>query len=155
MTATFPPRRIRRRRTLLLASLVAVVAAATTALDGRPAAAVPLPVNLLGFQDGLYMPIDDVVLGDAGDASVVANGNLAVTWAGSNLRPTLDEDDALTEFDSDLGLRGALTLELAAETTGDLDGTLEVLTVPLAEFPAGPVTVIPYLGIDVQFTNYR
>jgi hypothetical protein len=137
----------------VLASLVAVVAA-TTAVGAQPAAAVPLPLNVDGFQDGLYMPIDDVVLGESGDASVVANGNLAVTWAGTGLRPTLDEDGALTEFDSDLGLRGALTLELAAETAGDLDGTLEVLTVPLAEFPAGPVTVIPYLGIDVQFSGH-
>jgi hypothetical protein len=152
MPTTTSPRR-RTRRTFVLASLVAVVAA-TTAVDARPAAAVPLPVNIEGFQDGLYMPIDDVVLGDAGDASVVANGNLAVTWAGANLEPTFDEDGRLTEFDSDLGLRGALTLELAAQTAGDLDGTLEVLTVPLTEFPAGPVTVIPYLGIDVQFSGH-
>ncbi len=151
-TTTSPGRRVRRRRALVLTSLVAVVAA-TTAVDAQPAAAVPLPVNIEGFQDGLYVPIDDVVLGESGDASVVANGNLAVTWAGTDLRPTL-EDDALTEFDSDLGLRGALTLELAAETSGDLDGILEVLSVPVGEFPAGPVTVIPYLGIDVQFSGH-
>ena len=146
-------RRRRRRATLTVASLVAVVAV-TTAVDAQPAGAVPLPVNIDGFQDGFYVPIDDVVLGDAGDASVVANGNLAVTWAGSTLEPTFNEDDALTEFDSDLGLRGALTVELAAETTGDLDGSLEVLTVPLTPFEAGPVIVTPYLGIDVQFAGH-
>ena len=146
-------RRRRRRATLTVASLVAVVAV-TTAVDAQPAGAVPLPVNIDGFQDGFYVPIDDVVLGDAGDASVVANGNLAVTWAGSTLEPTFNEDDALTEFDSDLGLRGALTLELAADTTGDLDGSLEVLTVPLTPFEAGPVIVTPYLGIDVQFAGH-
>ena len=139
----------RRRATLTVASLVAVVAV-TTAVDAQPAGAVPLPVNIDGFQDCFYVPIDDVVLGDSGDASVVANGNLSVTWAGSTLEPTFNEDDALTEFDSDLGLRGALTLELAAETTGDLDGSLEVLTVPLTPFEAGPVIVTPYLGIDVR-----
>jgi hypothetical protein len=138
----------------VLASLAAVVAAATTAVGARPAAATPLPVNVEGFQDGLYMPIDDLVLGEAGDASVVANGNLSVTWAGSSLAPTVDEEGTLTEFDSDLGLRGALTLELAAETTGALDGILEVLTVPLTEFLAGPVTVIPYLDIDVLFAGH-
>ena len=146
-------RRRRRRATLTVASLVAVVAV-TTAVDAQPAGAVLLPVNIDGFQDGFYVPIDDVVLGDAGDASVVANGNLAVTWAGSRLEPTFNEDDALTEFDSDLGLRGALTLELAAETTGDLDGSLEVLTVPLTPFEAGPVIVTPYLGIDVRFAGH-
>ena len=86
-------RRRRRRATLTVASLVAVVAV-TTAVDAQPAGAVPLPVNIDGFQDGFYVPIDDVVLGDAGDASVVANGNLAVTWAGSTLEPTFNEDDA-------------------------------------------------------------
>ena len=146
-------RRHRRQATLTVASLVAVVAV-TTAVDAQPAAAVELPVNIDGFQDGFYVPIDDVVLGDAGDASVVANGNLAVTWVGSRLEPTFNEDDALTEFDSDLGLRGALTLELAADTTGDLDGSLEVLTVPLTPFEAGPVIVTPYLGIDVRFAGH-
>ena len=67
-------------------------------------------MNIGGFQDSLYMPIDDVVLGDSGDATVVANGNLAVTWAGSTLDPSFDEDDVLTDFDSDLGLRGASPL---------------------------------------------
>jgi hypothetical protein len=64
-----------------------------------------------------------------------------------------DADDQLDSFDADVGLRGAVTLELAAETAGDVGGTLEVLTLPLAEIKIGPVIVTPYLGVDVRFDN--
>ena len=54
---------------------------------------------------------------------------------------------------SDLGLRGAITLDLSASTAGDVDDTLEVLTVPLAQFAAGPATVTPYLGVNVHVSG--
>ena len=140
--------------TLALAPLLAM-GATMAAVESSPASALgALPVDVGTFQDGAYVPIDDVVLGEAGDARVVANGNLALTWAGTDIAPTFDENQQLVAFDSDLGLRGALTLELAAETAGDLEGTLEVLTLPLAEFQAGPASVIPYLGVDVRFSGH-
>jgi len=58
----------------------------------------------------------------ATDASVVANGNVALTWAGSTFEGAVDVHDELESFQSDIGLRGSVTLELAAETAGDLGG---------------------------------
>ena len=66
-----------RRGTIAVVSLVAVAAAAT-AVDARPAAAlVDLPLNIGGFREGVYVPIDDQLLGQPGGASIVANGNLS------------------------------------------------------------------------------
>ena len=46
---------------------------------------------------------------------------------GLHFAGTVDEADQLASFDSDVGLRGAITLELAAETGGDVGGTLELV----------------------------
>lgn len=148
--------RLRPRRALLaLLPLVALTAAATAAVDAQPAAAlVDLPFPAGGFRDGVYVPIDEQVLGDgSGGAQVVANGNLAVTWAGSDFAATFDENDELERIDTDLGLHGAITLELSAETAGGLEDTLEVLTVPLTQFVVGPLTVTPYLGVNVRISG--
>ena len=64
---------LNRRAAVAFASLVTVVAA-TTVIDAQPAAAVELPVNIIGFQDGVYVPVDNVVLGDAGDATARSVG---------------------------------------------------------------------------------
>jgi hypothetical protein len=138
----------------VVAATLAIGAALAVGDPRSAAASADLPVGVGAFEDGVYVPIDDLVLGDTGDASVVANGNLALTWDGTDIAPTFDDEDQLVEFDADLGLRGALTLELAAETDGHLDGLLQVLTVPLAQFQAGPATVTPYLGVDVRFSGH-
>ena len=144
-----------KRAALALVPLVTLAAAATAAVDAQPAAAlVDLPLPTGGFQDGVYVPIDEQVLGDgSGGAQVVANGNLSVTWAGSDFAATFDENDELERIDTDLGLRGAITLELSAETAGGLEDTLEVLTVPLTQFVVGPLTVTPYLGVNLRISG--
>ena len=47
------------------------------------------------------MPLDELVLGESGGAAVVANGNLSLTWAGSEFEPELSEDEELEELDSE------------------------------------------------------
>jgi len=50
----------------------------------QPRAAVDRVIDLpppgVGFQSGVYVPLNDVVLGDTGGAQAVLNGNLAVSW---------------------------------------------------------------------------
>jgi hypothetical protein len=98
------------------------------------------------------VPINDIDLTGTSGASVLANGNLALTWAGSRLDPIVEADE-LESLESDLGLRGAITLDLSANTAGDVDDTLEVLTLPLTQFAAGPATVTPYLGVNVRISG--
>ena len=149
---TTSPRRT--RAALALATIVAVAATSSAGVDGTASALdVPTP-SITGFHDGVYVPIDDLLVGEQGDASVVANGDLAVTWAGSHFEGTVDSDEQLASFGSDVGLRGAMTLELAAATGGDVGGTLELLSVPLSAFEVGPAVVTPYLGVDVRFSGH-
>lgn len=123
-------------------------------LGASPAAAGPLPLPAGGFHDGFYVPIDNLPIGEPGDASVVANGNVALTWAGSTFEGTLDENDELESFESDIGLSGAITLELAAETAGDLGGTLELATLGLPPFEIGTVIVTPYIGVNLRLSGH-
>jgi hypothetical protein len=140
-----------RRRHAWVVATAAMIAAVPIGAD--PAAAEPLPVPVGGFQDGIYVPINDIDLTGSGGASVMANGNLALTWAGSRLDPEVAADE-LESLRSDLGLRGAVTLDLSASTAGDVDDTLEVLTLPLAQFSAGPATVTPFLGVNMHFSGH-
>ena len=140
-----------RTRSGRAAVALACVLGAVAAADTTPviaAAALPVPVG--GFHDGVYVPIDDVPLGDSG---VVANGNLALSWAGSQFEANLDDENQLASSRSDVGLRGAVTLELAAEASTDFDETLEILTLPLTPFEAGPLTITPYLGVTVRISG--
>ena len=82
------------RRTYRAAALVSTVAVAiaSAAVGGEPAQALdPLPLPGAGFHEGVYVPLDDVPVGEQGDAAVVANGNLALTWAGSHFEGTVDK----------------------------------------------------------------
>ena len=57
----------RRRAAFAVATLVASAIAATTVGPQPAAALVELPMNVGGFQDGVYVPIDDMVLGESGE----------------------------------------------------------------------------------------
>lgn len=152
---TTSPRRTRRAPAFAsIVAIVAIAVASAVAEDGTASALdVPTP-GITGFHEGVYVPIDDLPVGDQGDASVLANGNLALTWAGSQFEGTVDADEQLASFDSDVGLRGAVTLELAAATAGDVGGTLELVSVPLTPFEVGPAVVTPYLGVDLRFAGH-
>lgn len=81
-----------RTRALVAFATIAAFGASSAVVQPRSASALdPLPPPAAaGFHDGVYVPIDDVLIAEQGNATVVANGNLALTWAGSNLpgRPT-------------------------------------------------------------------
>ncbi|HYN32173.1 MAG TPA: hypothetical protein VES40_06085 [Ilumatobacteraceae bacterium] len=141
--------RPRRRHTLIIATASLL---ATTQLGGGPAAAEPLAITIGGFRDGIYVPINDLDVTGPGDASVLANGNLAVTWAGSQFDATVDGEN-LQSLQTDLGLQGAVTLDLSARTAGDIDDVVEIVTTPLAQFAAGPVTVTPHLGVNMRISG--
>ena len=144
----------RTRAAVALATIVAVAATSSAGVPGTASALDVPPPSITGFHEGVYVPIDDLLVGEQGDASVVANGDLAVTWAGSHFEGTVDSDELLESFDSDVGLRGAMTLELAATTGGDVGGTLELVSVPLTAFEVGPAVVTPYLGVNVRFSGH-
>ncbi len=143
-----------RRRARSTIAVTSIIAIATTSLGFAPAGAQEVPSTTGSeFEQGFYVPFDNLPIADQGAASVVANGNLAVSWSGSQFDGALDTDDQLDSFDSAVGLRGALTLELAAETAGAVGGVLELLSVPLGAFTTGPATVTPYLGVNVRFSG--
>ena len=81
-------------------------------------------MDVEGFQDGVYV-----------------------------LTPEVDEDGEFASLESDLGLHGAVALDLRASGSGEFDELLEVLEVPLGSFPAGPAEVTPYLGINVRISG--
>ena len=117
----------------------------------RVAASVALPAPDEGFQNGFYVPFNDLVLGNIDDAQVVANGNLAVSWAGSTFDGTLEANDELDTFEAGVGLSGAVTIELGVEAAGDLSGTLQLATIPLPPFGIGPsIEVSPYAQVRLR-----
>jgi hypothetical protein len=97
------------------------------------------------------VPINDLRLGGANDAQVVANGNVSLSWAASTFEGTLDTADELDDFDAKVGLHGAMTIELAVESSGDLAGSLRLATIALPTFPAGPsIDVSPYVQVNLR-----
>ena len=67
-------------------------------------------MDVEGFQDGVYV-----------------------------LTPEVGEDGEFASLESDLGLHGAVVLDLRASASGEFDELLEVLEVPLGSFrPARP-----------------
>ena len=134
-------------------TVVALVGASTMSLVVDVPRAVAQDPPPGGFHSGLYVPIDELPLGDPGDAVVTANGNLALTWADSDFGGTVVEGE-LESFDAGLDLRGALTLELSAATGGDLGGEFPIATVPVGVIDAGPFQVIPYVGVVVRLDGH-
>jgi hypothetical protein len=115
------------------------------------------PLPLEGFLKGKYVAIDDVDLGDIdlgglGDGTLRANGNVAVTFDGSNL--DLDVVDGVTHFAGEFDVTSAVTLELRAETSGEIaySNVLAFTELPAVTF--GSVTVIPtvHVALDVYGT---
>ena len=87
------PRRTRAALALAAIVAVAVTSSAGVGTDATSALEVPTP-GITGFHEGVYVPIDDLLVGEQGDASIVANGDLAVTWAGSHFEGTVDGDES-------------------------------------------------------------
>jgi hypothetical protein len=107
-----------------------------------------------GFWMGIYHPLNNVVLAERDGIQLVANGNLALSFADSNFEGTLDANNELDTFRAQVGLHGALTMEVAVEGSGDLDSVLDLSTIPLPSFDVSPaVTVTPYVQMRLLLTG--
>jgi hypothetical protein len=99
-----------------------------------------------GFWMGIYHPINNVVLAEREGIRLVANGNLALSFAETDFEGTLDANNELDTFRAKVGLDGAMTMEVAVEGSGELDSELPLATIPLPPVPvSGVVTVTPYV----------
>ena len=75
----------RRRRAALAVATLVVSGMVATTIGPRPVAAlVNLPMNVDGFQDGVYVPIDDVLLGGSGGAP----SSPTATWPSRGRAPS-------------------------------------------------------------------
>jgi hypothetical protein len=101
-------------------------------------------VPYTGFEQGFYLPVNDLLLVDQAGIQVVANGNVALSFAGSQFEGTLDGNDELDDFRADVGMNGAITLEISVEGAGDLTSELPLFTLRLPQVTFGPVTVTPF-----------
>ncbi len=143
----------RSRRTVAAVGAVLTTLPLSLLSGAVPAAADPLPPPIGGFASGVYIPLNDWPVSGAGSGALLLNGNLSLTWADTSLEPTVDEQGQLTELETALGLRGAVTLDLRAETSGDIEETFELLTVPVGSFPAGPAQITSYLGLNLRISG--
>lgn len=128
-----------------------------TATTSEPAGAAatlvePLPAPTGGFASGVYLPLNDLAV-SGGSGELLLNGNLSLTWADTAMAPTVDEDGELTALRTELGLRGAVTLDLHAATGGDFEETFELVTVPVGTFVAGPARITVYLGLNLRISG--
>jgi hypothetical protein len=97
-----------------------------------------------GFEQGFYLPINDLLLVDQAGIQVTANGNVALSFAGSSFDGTLDVNDELDDYTADVAMNGAITLELFVEGAGALTSELDLFTLRLPQVTFGPVTVTPF-----------
>lgn len=125
---------------------VAPVEAAPPAMSER--FDIPTP-NVSSFQSGFYLPLNDVPLGKPNGAQLLANGNVAVSWADSSFAGEVDQNGVLVDFDAGIGLNGAVTLEFAVDQGGDLSSTMQLATIPLPPLTFGDVVVTPWARVKV------
>ena len=143
----------RSRRTVVAVGAVLTAMPLSLLSGAVPAVADPLPVPTGGFASGVYLPLNDWPVAGSGSGALLLNGNLSLTWADTTMNPTVDEQGHLTALDTELGLRGAVTLDVRAESSGDIQETFELVTVPLGSFPAGPAQITTYLGLNLRISG--
>ncbi|MEQ1501797.1 MAG: hypothetical protein ABMB14_06180 [Myxococcota bacterium] len=103
-----------------------------------------------GFGTGLYLPFDDLALGHPLGASMVANGDFALSWADATFDGAVDGNGDLDLYEAEVGLSGALALELAVDGGGQITQTLHLATLALPPVQLGAVEVTPYAQVDVR-----
>lgn len=136
-----------------VAACAPVATDATSAPPGAAATLVePLPAPTGGFASGVYLPLNDLAV-SGGSGELLLNGNLSLTWAGTAMAPTIDEDGELTALQTELGLRGAVTLDVRAGSSGDIEETVELVTLPVGSFAAGPAQITVYLGLNLRISG--
>jgi hypothetical protein len=129
-----------------------VIRAADRRRRARPVErALQPPVPGAAFQDGLYIPLDQIEITESGGAAAVLNGNLAVSWVGSTFDGSLDDDEQLESARAGVALRGAATLELAVDAGADTAGLLRLAMIPLPPISAGPsIEVSPFVEVRLH-----
>jgi hypothetical protein len=102
------------------------------------------------FESGLYLPLDQIELAEAGGAPLVVNGNLAVSWVDATFNGTV-ADDQLEQAEASVPLRGAATVELAMDAGADVAGSLPLALIPLPSLPVPPsIEVFPFIEVSLQ-----
>jgi hypothetical protein len=129
-----------------------VIRAADRRRRARPVErALQPPVPGAAFQDGLYIPLDQIEITESGGAAAVLNGNLAVSWVGSTFDGSLDDDEQLESARAGVALRGAATLDLAVDAGADTAGLLRLAMIPLPPISAGPsIEVSPFVEVRLH-----
>jgi hypothetical protein len=142
--------------TLVLAALPAC-APANGNIDGEhPLQQEQLAGSLFApdkFLRGFYVPLDNkdlahVDLGGIGDGEMLANGNVAVSFNGSDLN--LEVVDGVTHFAGEFEVTSAVTLELRAETSGEVAYSKVLAFTELPEFEFGDVTIFPTVHVELN-----
>jgi hypothetical protein len=102
------------------------------------------------FESGLYLPLDQIELAEAGGAPLVVNGNLAVSWVDSTFSGTV-ADDQLEQAGAGVPLRGAATVELAMDAGAEVAGSLRLALIPLPSLPVPPsIEVFPFVDVSLD-----
>jgi hypothetical protein len=102
------------------------------------------------FESGLYLPLDQIELAEAGGAPLVVNGNLAVSWVDSTFSGTV-ADDQLEQAGAGVPLRGAATVELEMDAGAEVAGSLRLALIPLPSLPVPPsIEVFPFVDVSLD-----
>ena len=104
------------------------------------------PAEASTFYQGAYIPFDNVDVGSIGGVSARLNGNIAISFADTEIDAELDQNQ---DFDAASGLlkfRAIASLELSAQDTGELTLDLPLAVIPLPEIQISPsVVAVPYI----------
>jgi hypothetical protein len=153
---------VRPERTLLFTALIGATAAAGFLGCGPPpdspgranTSALSSPVGAPPFRDGIYVPINDLLIDSTDGAEVRANGNAALSSVGTAFHDAaVDGNGKLTTFSADIQLHSALTLDVGVSVKGTFASTIDLPPVPLPPFQVGPnvlVTPTAFLTFVIQ-----
>jgi hypothetical protein len=151
---------VRPKRTFLFTALITAGAGALGCgpppdSPGRAnTSALSAPVGAPPFRDGVYVPIDDLLIDSTDGAEVRANGNAALSSVGTAFHDAaVDGNGKLTTFSADIQLHSALTLDVGVSVKGTFASTIDLPPVPLPPFQVGPnvlVTPTAFLTFVIQ-----
>lgn len=136
---------------LLVTALVGAVVVAGVPGCGAPpgspdraiSSALSVPIGAPPFRDGVYVPINDLVIASTDGAVVTANGNAALSSVGTAFHEAaVDDNGGLTKFSADIRLHSALTLDVGVSVKGTFASTIDLPPVPLPPFQLGPDVVV-------------
>jgi hypothetical protein len=118
----------------------------------QSASAAPNP-EPMSLAPSFYVPIEERTLVSTNAARAVANGNVVAQFDMATFEPSFDENGEVERVRSQLGLHGAVTVEVRVEAEGDLSGDIELL----APTPLGVIvlsetsSVTPYAYVKMHY----